>query len=351
MDNARVYRKYDPAGMLACINGMAAQCRRAWHEAMDFKLPPGYSEINKVVISGMGGSAIGGDLLRSLVTAEAKVSIMVSRDYQLPAFVDARTLVVISSYSGNTEETLSSFDQALKNECKKLVITTGGKLMQIARRKNVPVFEFAYPGQPRAALGFSLLPIIAFLQRLGVIGDKSAEVAEMVQVLGEVSARMNEAVATTDNPAKQLAQRLYGKLPLIYGAGITAEVAHRWKTQLNENSKAWAFYDVFPELDHNAVVGYQFPKALAGKTRAVLLQAPSSPRLELRIRVTCQLLEDAGVGCETINATGDSPLSQVMSLVSYGDYVSYYLAILYKIDPTPVKVIDYLKAQLAKGSV
>ena len=318
--------------------------------AMSFALPQDYSQINKLVILGMGGSAIGGDLVNSLVATEAKLPVFVHRDYNLPAFVDAETLVIASSYSGMTEETLSSFEQALGTEAKKLVITTGGKLKTMAEERNVPVFRFDYKAQPRAALPFSFLPILGFVQRLGFLSDKSADVTETVQVLQKLSQRINEGVPSSHNPAKQLANRLYGHLAVIYGAGIASAVAHRWKTQLNENSKAWAFYEVFPELNHNAVVGYQFPPELAGKIVVVLLRSAHLPeRIQLRYQVTCQLLDQAKVDYQIMDGEGSSPLSQMMSLVLFGDYVSYYLAILNKIDPTPVKAIDFLKGRLAKG--
>ncbi len=315
--------------------------------AMEFNLPRDYSEVDKVVVLGMGGSAIGGDLVSSLVVPEAKLPVLVLRDYDLPAFVDDKTLVIASSYSGMTEETLSSFEQALKTESKKLVLTTGGELKSMAEKNGIPVFTFDYKGQPRAALPFSLLPILGFLQRLGLVSDKSPEVAETVRVLQELSQRINEGAPLPHNPAKQLAQKLYGHLPVIYGAGIVAEVARRWKTQINENSKAWAFYEVFPELNHNAVVGYQFPPELASRMVVVLLRSPSlRQRIKLRYQVTCQLLDRAKVRYQIVDGEGASPLSQVMSLVLFGDYVSYYLAMLYKIDPSPVEAIDYLKGEL-----
>ncbi len=318
--------------------------------AMNFNLPQDYSRVNKVVVLGMGGSAIGGDLVSNLVASEAKLPILVHRDYDLPAFIDGQTLVIASSYSGMTEETLFSFEQALETESKKLVITTGGRLKTMAEERNIPVFSFDYKAQPRAALPFSFLPILGFLQKLGFISDKSADMSEMVPVLQELSQKINEGVLVSHNPAKQLANRLYGHLAVIYGAGILSEVAHRWKTQLNENSKAWAFYEVFPELNHNAVVGYQFPPELASKIVVVLLRSTLLPqRIQLRYQVTCRLLDQARVDYQFVDGDGTNPLSQVMSLVLFGDYVSYYLAILYNIDPTPVKAIDYLKEQLEAG--
>ena len=318
--------------------------------AIGFDLPADYSRVDKVVVLGMGGSAIGGDLVSSLVASEARLPILVYRDYDLPAFIDDQTLVIASSYSGMTEETLSSFEQAMETESKKLVITTGGKMKTMAEERNIPVFSFDYKAQPRAALPFSFLSILGFLQKLGFIRDKSTDMSETVRILQELSQKINEGVLVSHNPAKQLANRLYGHLPVIYGAGILSEVAHRWKTQINENSKAWAFYEVFPEVNHNAVVGYQFPPELASKIVVVLLQSASlSQRIQLRYRVTCRLLERAKVDYQIVDGDGTSPLSQMMSLVLFGDYVSYYLAMLYKIDPTPVKAIDYLKKQLAQG--
>ena len=317
---------------------------------MDFDLPRDYGDVDKVIILGMGGSAIGGDLVSSLAVSEAKSPVLVHRGYDLPSYVDARTLVIASSYSGMTEETLSSFEQALATKSKKMVITTGGKLKSLAAARHIPVFRFDYKAQPRAALAFSLFPLLAFLQRLGFLSDKSADVLATVQTLRELSNRLKEDKPSAHNPAKQLAERLYGKLPVIYGAGIVAEVAHRWKTQINENGKAWAFYEVFPELNHNAVVGYQFPADLADKIFIVLLGSSLLPeRIQLRYRVTCQLLEQAKVGYRIVDGEGDSPLSHMISLVLFGDYASYYLAILNRIDPTPVKAIDFLKGEMAKG--
>ena len=350
LDDPEVYRQNDPEGMLARIKELPWQCRQAFQAAMSFKLPTDYAGVDKVVILGMGGSAIGGDLVRSLVQSEAGIPVIIHRDYGLPAFVDDKTLVIASSYSGNTEEILSAFEPALKTGAKKLVMTTGGKLKELAEANNIPVFKIEYKAQPRAALGFSFLPTLGVMQNLGLLSDKSADVNETVEVLEKLSARLDEKSPLDDNPAKQMAQRLYGCLTVIYGAGIAAEAAHRWKTQINENGKSWAFYEVFPELNHNATVGYPFPGELAGKIRVVLLRSPSfNERVKLRYDVTCELLKRAGVKYEFVDSEGNSLLSQMMSLVMTGDFVSYYMAILYRVDPSPVEVISYLKDRLAKG--
>ncbi len=350
LDDPRAYIKYDLEDMLARIKELPTQCKQAWKAIMDFDLPPHFANIDRVVILGMGGSAIGGDLVRSLVQSESKIPVIIHRDYGLPAFADVRTLLIASSYSGNTEETLSAFEAALGTGYKKLAITTGGKLERIAKENNIPVFKYDYKSEPRAALGYSFITTLGVMQKLGFVQDKTEEVAETVQLLERLSEKLDEKSPLKRNPAKQLARRLYGCLPVIYGAGITAEVAHRWKTQINENGKAWAFYEVFPELNHNATVGYPLPKEIASKIRVVLLRSPGfNERIKLRYDVTAELLKKAGVAYETVDSEGISPLAQMMSLVMMGDFTSYYLAILYKVDPTPVKAIDYLKERLGKG--
>jgi glucose/mannose-6-phosphate isomerase len=187
------------------------------------------------------------------------------------------------------------------------------------------------------------------MQKLGFIGDKSDDLEEAITVMDTLQKEIRETIPVTKNPAKQLANRLYGHLPVVHGSGYLAEVAHRWKTQLNENAKAWSFFEPLPELNHNAVVGYQFPEELAERTLVVMLASSlDHPRNKTRFQVTQEILTRRGIAHETIEAHGESPLAQMLSAIHFGDYVSYYLAMLYEIDPTPVKVIDYLKERLAQ---
>lgn len=327
---------------------MPRQCREAWHQALDFPLPPDYSAVDRVVILGMGGSAIGGDLVRTLALTQGGVPVLVHRDYSLPPQVDARTLVIASSYSGNTEETVSAFTEALQTPAKKVVVTTGGRLKALAEESHVPVFTFRYKAEPRAALGYSFFSILAIFHRLGLLSTQSQDIDETIKVLQELSAGLDKGVPQETNPAKQLAARLLGRLVIIYGAGILSQVAFRWKTQFNENSKNFAFSECLPELNHNAVVGYEFPSWFAEKAFVILLSSPSlHPRILMRYNVTAELLARARIAHEVVQAQGESPLSQIMSALLLGDYVSYYLAMLNEVDPSPVAAIDYLKERLA----
>jgi len=350
LDNLKNYEKIDLSGMLGHLREFPVQCHRAWQNASNFSLPQDYNRVNKIVILGMGGSAIGGELVRRLALLEKKIPVWVHREYGLPPFLDENTLLIASSYSGNTEETLSSFTESLKIPAKKMVLTTGGTLGKLAEKENIPILSIDYKAPPRVAFPHSFVPLLGILQKLSLLEDKSAEFHEVIKVLEKLSTEINESIPLTSNPAKQLATNLSERLIVIYGAGIFSEVAQRWKGQMNENGKSWAFYEVFSELNHNAVVGYEFPSSMGERIMVVLLHSDLlHSRISTRYRLTAEILAKAGVRHEQIEAQGDSPLAQMMSLVLFGDWVSYYLAILNNADPTPVSTIDYLKNRLAES--
>jgi glucose/mannose-6-phosphate isomerase len=349
LDDLAAYQRIDPQGMLACIRDLPRQCRAAWQEAHALELPDNYGDIDKVVILGMGGSAIAGDFLRSLVDLESPIPIFSNRAYDLPLLVDDRTLLIASSYSGNTEEVLSCFEPGLNTGAKKVVTTTGGRLLTTARANGVPAFVFHYESEPRAALGYSFMPLLAIAQKVGIVADKSEDVDEATAAMNDLAARIDETVPLARNPAKQLAEKLHERLPVVYGAGILAPIARRWKGQLNETSKMWCFYEELPEADHNAVVGYGLPKEIAAKALVVFLRAPSlHPRILLRYDLTRTALEEASVDSATVDAEGRSPLAQMMSATLFGDWMSLYLAILNGVAPAPTPPIGTLKERLAR---
>ncbi|GAG30141.1 unnamed protein product, partial [marine sediment metagenome] len=212
----------------------------------------------------------------------------------------------------------------------------------------VPAFVFHYESEPRAALGYGIMPLLAIAQKVGIVADKNEDVDEAIAAMLGLATRIDETVPLDRNPAKQLAQRLHGRLPVIYSAGILAQVARRWKGQLNETSKMWCFYEELPEANHNALVGYGLPKEIAAKALVVFLRAPSlHPRILLRYELTQTALEEAGVESATVDAEGKSPLAQIMSAVLFGDWVSLYLAVLNGVEPAPTPPIAKLKDRLA----
>lgn len=350
LDDLAYYNKADPSDMLRHIHDIPALCSQAWVQAQSLDLPQGYKNINKIVILGMGGSAIGGDLLSSLVVNECRVPISVHRGYAPPACVDNDTLVIASSYSGMTEETLSAFKPLLSTGAKKLVMTSGGQLGQMAKESNIPAFVFAYKSPPRAALPLSLIALLGIVNKLGLVSNKSTDVDEACAVLSEIAARINETIPERSNPAKQMARKIFGNMVVIYGAEHLSEVAARWKIQVNENAKAWASNAAFPELNHNSATGYEVPREISQKTRVIMLRSDSlHPRVLLRYGITGNILDQSGVKHEVVDATGKSRLAQMMSLILTGDYVSYYLALLYGTDPYPIKAVEYLKAELGRS--
>lgn len=335
--------------MLGRIRDLPAQSLDAWTQAQSLDLPPEYREVDQVVILGMGGSAIGGDLLRDAAAHECPRPVRVLRDYALPADVGARALVVASSYSGETEETLAAFQEASGRGCRLAAVTSarGGRLRAEAQRRGLPVLEIPYVGEPRAVLGYSFFLLLGLLHRAGLVGDKSRELEEVGRVLGDLNQRLAPEVPFNRNPAKQLASRLQARLGVVYGAGILESVARRWKGQINENAKSWAFFETLPELNHNSVVGYDMPRDLAAFFLVVFLYSDMlHPRVRRRYRVTQEILEKKGVAYASVSSEGEGVLAQMMSSVLQGDYTSYYLALLNRVDPSPVEVISFLKERL-----
>lgn len=351
LDNLAIYRQLDTSGMRGYLREFPEQCQRAWEKVLKLGLSGEYTRIGKVIILGMGASAVGGEIVRRLALAESKMPVWVHRDYDLPLFVDENTLVIASSYSGNTGETLSAFTESLKTPAKKIVLTTGGKLKNLAEKEGIPTLVIDYQAPPRAAFPHSFIPLVGIFQKLGLLRDQSANLQEALQILNKLSKNLLETTSLASNPAKQLATKIWGRVAVIYGAEILSEVAQRWKTQLNENGKTWAFFELFPELNHNAVVGYEFPSQVKERIFVVLLRsALFHPRILLRYEATAKILAKAGISHEFIEAVGTTALAQVMSLVLFGDYVSFYLAILNGIDPTPVDSIDLVKNYFAQST-
>ncbi len=347
LDDLAYFQRLDPGHMLERIQEFPTQCLVAWENASRFAWPRAPERLENIVIAGMGGSAIAGELLADLAADVCPVPILVHRNYGLPAYVGPRSLVIASSYSGNTEETLDATHQALDRGVPVLGLATGGMLGELAREKGFPLFTIHYQSSPRAALAHSFTALLWFVQSLGLIGAQREALEGAVATMQAMQKTIGTQVPTRANPAKQLAHHFYGRLAVMYGVGFLASVAHRWKTQLNENSKAWAFYEALPEMNHNSVLGYQEPDELASDSFAVLLQSSANiARNRRRAEVTREILERAGVRHQAVEAQGETELAQMLSTIHLGDYVSLYLSALYGIDPTPIQAIDLLKERL-----
>jgi glucose/mannose-6-phosphate isomerase len=275
----------------------------------------------------------------------------VVRGYTLPAYVQGpETLVITSSFSGNTEETLAAADQALARGVRMLAITTGGKLADHANQHGYPVWQFNHKSQPRAALGWSLGLLIALAHRLELVPNLEADLNETLNLLREQEKVFGTSSPLAENSPKRGAGQIMGRIPVIHGGGMFEIVARRWKCQFNENAKIWAQYEPMPEANHNAVVGIGFPEELLQNMYAWFIMSKSfdHPRVYLRHNLTARLYLEHGIMVDKFQPLGTSALAQMCHAVQYGDYLSYYAAIAYQADPTEIAPINQLKTQLAQ---
>ncbi len=350
LDDLHRFKQLDPDNMLAHIDGLPDQIEAAW--ALGQTLPlPDLSAVTQIVLCGMGGSAIGGSLVQALVAPECRVPITINRDYDLPAWaVGPHTLVIGASYSGGTEETLSAFKQAIERKTKLLAITTGRPIADMCRSAGGTVWTFEYNSQPRAVVGYSLALPLALLSRAGLIADQDANIAGALAAMREQQKNIRAESPVVRNAAKRMAGQIMDRYPLIFGSGIMAPVARRWKGQISENAKAWAQFEDLPEMNHNSVVGTANPESLISKYMVLFLESDfDHPRNKIRSEATRTLFMTAGFNTDVIKGIGVTPLAQMLTALHYGDYVSYFLAMAYGVDPTPIGPIEALKKRLAEA--
>ena len=310
-----------------------------------------YSDIHNVVVAGMGGSAIGGDVAKLLCKNELKVPMVVSRNYTLPGWVNENTLVICSSYSGNTEETLAAFEHARVKGAQIVGISTGGTLSEKMAEFELDLVTIPGGLQPRAALAFSLVPMLFLMKQTGLIGsetmDKLPGAASFIASIRDGYGKQSE-----DNPTYSLAQRIYKTIPVIYGeTDATGTLAVRFKGQLNENAKMLAYCNELPEMNHNEIVGFKNNQDILNHISIIWLKDEKDhPRTAVRQESSQEIIDDLCANHEVVSAVGDSVATRFLHLIHYGDWVSYWCAILHKTNPTPVKKIDRLKAILSEKS-
>jgi glucose/mannose-6-phosphate isomerase len=347
LDDLAIYPTIDLENMYAQIDGLPDQLLNAWILGNTLELPD-WQGIRQVVLCGMGGSAIGADLLAAYLTPTCRVPVTVHRDYGLPGWArGSETLVFACSHSGSTEETLSAFEEAHAQGCRLLSICTGGQLAEMAANTQTPVWRFQHIGQPRAAVGYSFGMLLAALRRLQFIQDPSAELQGAVGAMKQQQVELQVDVPVIKNPAKRIAGQLMGRWVTVFGAGFLAPVARRWKGQINELAKAWAQFEFFPEANHNTISGLLQPEEQLMRMVGIFLRSRhDDPRHRARTSLTRKMFLLEGIGADYIEAQGDSPLANMWTLLLYGDYTAYYLAIAYGIDPTPVDLIQDFKKEL-----
>jgi glucose/mannose-6-phosphate isomerase len=346
LDDSAAMARADSEGMLAFVAGLPAQVAEGWRISRELALP--WGPPTSVALLGMGGSAIGGDLVKGIWADRLRVPLEVIRGYELPAWVGPGTLVIASSKSGGTEETLAALETALARRCPVAVVSTGGTLQTVAQAAGLPFASFPPRGSPRSAVGYSLSIVAGILERAGVLELDAAEIEAGVAAGSAMVERCQPGVPTAENLAKQLAWSLVDRFIIVSGSGHLAPVARRWKAQLNENSKTTAAFEELPEATHNTVVGFEQPESLRDHLAVVRLRgALEHPRNTLRADLIGDLLETGQIWHSVVDATGEGRLGEAVSAIVVGDYVSVYLAFMYAVDPSPIDVITHIKEQLA----
>ena len=346
LNNWKDFKSLDTEDMIGEIDNLPDQLMEAWRLGQGYPLPD-LVELQHVVLAGMGGSAIGADLLHAYLISQIEVPVTVWRNYGLPVFVNNKSLVIISSHSGNTEELLSAFERAREVGAKIIAVTTGGELARRANVEGITLWQFMHAGQPRAAVGYSFGLLLAAVSRLGLIQDPTNEVEDAVAEMREQQVSLRADVPVAQNPAKRVSGQFVGRWPTVIGADFLVPVARRWRTQISEIAKAVAQFEELPEADHNLVAGVSYPEDVISKTMMFYLVASHyHQRNLLRTNVTKEILMVEGFNSDIYHAKGDSKLAQQWTSLHFGDYVSYYLAMSYGVDPSPVPAIEDLKKRI-----
>ena len=350
LDNLNEIKRMDRSNMLSFCVEAAKHYENAFKMAKTVKVS--YPAPKAIIVAGMGGSAIGGELLKDWARDALRIPVEVCRDYVLPAYADENTLTFIVSYSGETEETLSIFLEALRKKCMVACISSGGTLTEFAEKMDVPYLRVPHGIPPRAALPYLFVPMLVSIEKLRLASNVETEISETVKIMRQVCKENAPQKSLGENFSKMLASSISGTVPVVYGFGIYRSVAQRFKQQFNENSKVPSKWEFFPELNHNEVVGWEMKGKLSKCFSAIFLRDKSEPEeIRGRIEATKELMLDKIAGVYEVWSIGERRLAKMLSTTLVGDFTSVYLALLRGIDPTPVETINLLKRRLAKTGV
>jgi len=360
LDDLLGIKRIDRSGICGVQERFPESCEDAVERGKRLKIPRKlkigvkleihYGKPDNIVVVGMGGSAIGGAVLKDWLRDVAPIPIEVCREYELPAYADEKTLFFAVSYSGDTEETISGLVDAVERGCMLVAVSSNGVLQEFSERLRIPFVKLPEKIQPRFAFPYLFFPLLMVLKKLGVVEPEWEEVEEAIEILREIRNEVKPESPTSRNLSKQLALDVKGSVPIIYGFGIYGGVAQRIKTQFNENSKIPSKCEAFPELNHNEIVGWTGPDRLTKHFTVILIRdKQEKSEIKARIEVTKKLVLEKKAGkVIEIYARGKSKLARALSVMYVGDFASVYLAILYGVDPSPIDVITRMKVELKK---
>jgi len=338
--------KIDNENMIKHYESFPQLCEDAFLIGKKMTIPSYFIKAKKIVMVGMGGSGVAGDIIKEYLLKNTNLFVDSIHNYDLPNYVDSDTLVIANSNSGNTEETLSAFISAHEKGAKLIAITRGGKLELLAKKFKAPVFTFDYDCKPRASFPYLFVLLLSVFIKLGHIKISDSEIDSLLELLEQKAKAFGADAPMSNNIAKQLAQKLYGKVPVIYATERLSAVASRWKAQFNENSKTFSYFEELPELNHKSLEGIVFPKD--APFFVIMLESNNEQdRNILRQSITTKVLNKAKVPLESVRfLQAKEWLSEIMTMVSFGDFVSFYLAILNQTNPNKNDTVDFVKEKL-----
>ncbi|MEK7497329.1 MAG: bifunctional phosphoglucose/phosphomannose isomerase [Patescibacteria group bacterium] len=353
IDSAEEIKALDKSNLLGSILALPDQMEDTWNKMVINDIPTECSLCKNVVVSGMGGSALGGRIVDSLITDRARTPIEVFTEFKLPNYVNKDTLVILSSYSGNTEETLSAGHEALNRGATIFGIATGGKLKEFLEVNNLKNFiinpQFNPSNQPRMGLGYSIAAVLAILARCEFINLLDTEVKDAISVTRDFLNEFGVENPTTENIAKSISLKFKNKIPVLFASEHLLGIAHAFKNQLNENSKAFSLLFDIPEANHHLMEGLRNPAEAKSFYHFLFLESELySKEVQKRYPITKEVVEKNEVSISSYNLRSKKKLNQIFEILALGSFVSFYLAMLYDLDPTPIPWVDYFKEKLAQ---
>lgn len=353
LDNPELIKKLDKSNLLGSIQQLYLQCRQTYDELKNIKVPPDYEKVDKIIINGMGGSCLGARVAERLFADDLRVPLIAIGSYALPSYVDDKTLIILSSYSGNTEEILTAYKEAVKRKAKIMILAQGGELTKIAKENDYPGYYGFQPkynpcNQPRMSLGYQVLGQILLLSGAKLLSVSSKEIEKLIFFLRTIVKKYDANIDFKNNPAKQLAQKFYGRIPVLIGGEFVMGALHAWRNQINENAKNLGYYFEIPEINHHLLEGLSNPLSNPKNLFFIFVESDLYlPRNKKRFMITKKVLSQLKLDYRELKLTGNNQINQVFETIQFGSFVSFYLAMLNHLDPSPIPWVDFFKKELA----
>lgn len=348
IDDLDTIKRFDSNSMITNIDELADQVEDAWNKVYELAIPSHYIKHSNILITGPGSSVVAGDIVADLIAPTAKVPVIVHRASNLPEFVDAKTLVIASSYSGSNKETVNVFEQAAKRGAKLMVVSSGGSLESLTRKYPSAFYKIVYGAKSRAAIGYFFTALLGIMTRLGHIEVTNDQIEQTISLLHHGQQKLRPSSDTANNLAKQLAAKVDDKIPFIIGSGNLRSVARRYKQQINLNAKSLSIFDELPEASHNTLLGFELPKDLSSEIFIISLQSAFADKMERGFeQALFEVLERQRIDYDSVLIPTDgNVIAEVLAQIQLCDYFSYYLALLRDKDPERSLIAEFIQDRL-----